>query len=194
LSNLVRKARIDFGAEIYFQTEEALDELLDPSVRPYIGALEQLRRGTWEGTDDTLRKPHGRLKEPSKIGHSLAHAALARVKYRTGTPTESWLLYVKPTLTGREPVDLLEYHRAHPAYPHEPTLDQYFDEAQWESYRRLGQYIGEVLFNGVDQLLPDASPGAGPNLLKRQAEFLQEMATEKSPAGPPSPPPVPSYS
>jgi hypothetical protein len=161
LANMVRKARIDFGAEIFFQTEKDLDELLDPSVRPYFGSLQQLRRGTWED---------GTLKEASLTGHSLAHAALARVKYtfsQKGEPATSWLLYVKPTLTGREPVDLLEYHRSHPAFPHESTLDQYFDEAQWESYRRLGQYIGDVLFGQIEQLLPDKDPAARANLLQR---------------------------
>ena len=185
LSNLVRKARIDFGAEVYFLTEEDLNRIVSDTVRPYIGTLEQLRRGTWEGTDSKLKEPHGVLKEPTLTGHSLAHAALARVKYRTGNPAQSWLLYIKPTLTGREPVDLLEYHRNHPAFPHEPTTDQFFDEAQWESYRRLGEYIGEVLFGGLDQLLPDDNPNASPNLLKKREENQPEAATEDR---------VPSYS
>ncbi|HET6789201.1 MAG TPA: hypothetical protein VFH49_14640, partial [Aquabacterium sp.] len=56
------------------------------------------------------------------------------------------ILFVKPTLMGDEPHDLLEYARAHPAFPQEPTVDQFFDEAQWESYRQLGLRIGEQLF------------------------------------------------
>jgi hypothetical protein len=189
----VRKARIDFGAEVYFLTEDELDEKVDARVRPYIGTLEQLRRGTWEGTesspkeprpdkkstDQPSRKPHGRLKEANQTGRSLAHAALAQVFYRSGEPSESWLLYIKPTLTGSEPVDLLEYHRNHPAFPHEPTIDQYFDEAQWESYRRLGEYIGEVLFDGIDQLLPDAAPDSKPNLLKRSKEIRTKAFAAK---------------
>ena len=36
--------------------------------------------------------------------------------------------------------------KANPAFPQEPTSDQFFDEAQWESYRSLGEYIaGRVL-------------------------------------------------
>lgn len=176
LSNLVRKARIDFDAEVFFLTEEDLDEVLDESVRPYIGALEQLRRGTWEDTDSSLKKPHGRLKEANLTGSSLAHAALARVKYHShepGEPAESWLLYIKPTLTGREPVDLVEYHRAHPSFPHEPTIDQFFDEAQWESYRRLGEYIAEVLFGKLDQLLPEDARTPNRNLLKKKEDQIK---------------------
>ena len=51
------------------------------------------------------------------------------------------LLYLKPTLTGEEPADILHYARAHACFPHEPTSDQFFDEAQFESYRRLGQDV-----------------------------------------------------
>ncbi|MGH7930488.1 MAG: hypothetical protein ACREQV_22175 [Candidatus Binatia bacterium] len=45
LSNLVRKARLDFGAEIKFFSEEQLDQRLDPQIRGQFGTLEQLRRG-----------------------------------------------------------------------------------------------------------------------------------------------------
>jgi hypothetical protein len=40
----------------------------------------------------------------------------------------------------------VQYQRTHPFFPHEPTSDQYFDEAQWESYRKLGEHIGTELF------------------------------------------------
>jgi hypothetical protein len=53
---------------------------------------------------------------------------------------------VKPSITGDEPLDVLQYHHQNPAFPNEPTTDQYFDEAQWESYRKLGAHVGHVLF------------------------------------------------
>ncbi|MFL6290993.1 MAG: hypothetical protein ACJ759_08880, partial [Thermoanaerobaculia bacterium] len=165
LANLVRKARIDFGAEVHFLTEDQLDAAVVQEVRPYIGTLAQLQRGVWKDVPEDESKPHGRLEKPGRDGFSLAHAALARVTYvaADGDPEAySWLLYVKPTLTGREPVDVLEYHAAHPIFPHETTVDQFFDEAQWESYRRLGEYIGDVLFGSVDNLVPEG----GRTLLK----------------------------
>ncbi|MFK7808058.1 MAG: hypothetical protein AB8F74_09690, partial [Saprospiraceae bacterium] len=45
-----------------------------------------------------------------------------------------------------------KYKVYHPAFPHEPTSDQFFDEVQWESYYRLGQYIGADVL-GVKNLL-----------------------------------------
>jgi len=41
---------------------------------------------------------------------------------------------------------LTNYHSANPAFPQQSTAEQFFDEAQWESYRRLGQHIAEKVF------------------------------------------------
>jgi hypothetical protein len=53
------------------------------------------------------------------------------------------LLYVKPAIVGTENADVLNYRRAHPEYPHQSTADQWFDEAQFESYRALGYHIAK---------------------------------------------------
>ena len=68
------------------------------------------------------------------------------------------ILLIKPTLTGDEPTDVLRYHGANPSFPHQSTAEQFFDEAQWESYRKLGEHIAEQIF----QIVPpnqSASPG-----------------------------------
>jgi hypothetical protein len=134
LANLVRKARADFDTEITFLGEKELDALRSrvPELPAAVGTLEALQRG------------------PLRTGRSQAHAAVARIAYRTGPP--GWLIYVKPTLIGDEPTDVLEYHSAHPDFPHESTGDQFFDDAQWESYRRLGEHIAARLFGGRSPL------------------------------------------
>lgn len=75
------------------------------------------------------------------------------------------LLYIKPGLKGDETADLLNYARTHAGFPHEPTNDQWYDESQFESYRKLGHWIGRaVLADGLADALerrkqtPDASP------------------------------------
>lgn len=50
------------------------------------------------------------------------------------------ILYLKPCLTGDEPPDVLQYSTRNAEFPHEGTADQFYDEAQWESYRRLGEH------------------------------------------------------
>lgn len=153
LANLIRKARLDLGAEVGFLNEDELDDVVGGDARVHLGTLDQLRRGEWVDVHQSQQGGwRGTLKKEDRGGRSLVHAALARVTYESGRPC--WLLYVKPTLTGGEPSDLLEYHAAHADFPHEPTIDQFFDEAQWESYRRLGDHIAQALFRAVSQLAP----------------------------------------
>ncbi|HEX3064979.1 MAG TPA: hypothetical protein VHQ39_05830, partial [Dongiaceae bacterium] len=59
--------------------------------------------------------------------------------------------YMKPGLYGSEPRDVLNYAATHPDFPHEPTSDQWFDESQYESYRRLGRYVAKKLFGGLSE-------------------------------------------
>jgi hypothetical protein len=61
-------------------------------------------------------------------------------------PEVSWLLVLKPGLTGDERLDLIQYQKTQPEFPQESTMDQYFDEAQWESYRKLGEHIAGLVF------------------------------------------------
>jgi hypothetical protein len=47
---------------------------------------------------------------------------------------------------GDEPADVPRYHTEHPSFPNETTAQQFFDEAQWESYPRLGERIADKVF------------------------------------------------
>ncbi len=52
---------------------------------------------------------------------------------------------MKSALTPTDPEDLHAYRRSHPTFPHETTVDQFFDEAQFESYRQLGYESGKAV-------------------------------------------------
>ncbi|HUI11498.1 MAG TPA: hypothetical protein VL221_14290 [Bacteroidota bacterium] len=82
-------------------------------------------------------------------GTSTGHFATGEIHYRTRT---GFLVYVKPSLTGDEPRDVASYRGSHPAFPHQSTGDQWFDESQFEAYRALGRHIGEQV------RLPAANP------------------------------------
>jgi hypothetical protein len=56
------------------------------------------------------------------------------------------MIVVKPCIVGFAPTDVQQYARTHETFPNETTADQFFDEAQWESYRQLGFVIGHRLF------------------------------------------------
>ncbi len=71
------------------------------------------------------------------------------------------LLYLKPVLLGTEAPDVLSYAAAHPAFPHQSTLEQGFDESQTESYRLLGlQTIEDIARHPVLAPLLGSPPAA----------------------------------
>ena len=140
--NLVRKARIDWDAEIRFLSGDEIVELLGAGspLLETIGTPAQLQR---RARDPSGSQPVSRLHGQA---YSERHATLAWARYGGDAQARSLLLFVKPTLVGGEPLDLQDYFARHPDFPQESTLDQSFDEAQWESYRRLGEHIGQCLF------------------------------------------------
>jgi hypothetical protein len=80
--------------------------------------------------------PRGLALTPD--GTCPAYGLLVRIDYGAGNQG-GWMLYVKLAVTGTEPAHVLDYRREHPEFPHQSTSDQIFDEAQFESYRALGE-------------------------------------------------------
>lgn len=64
------------------------------------------------------------------------------------------IVVVKPRLIDCSPLDVRQYAATHATFPSESTAQQFFDEAQWESYRRLGVAVGRCAF-GIN---PDSDP------------------------------------
>jgi hypothetical protein len=64
---------------------------------------------------------------------------LGSIRYADGSNGQ--MLYIKPALCAGLTADIYAYWRAHPAFPDEPTSEQFFAEAQFEAYRALGQQI-----------------------------------------------------
>jgi hypothetical protein len=120
LGDAIRRCRIDFGAEI------TLD--LDPLL-----ANDPEKRFHWTiGT----------------ISYSETHALslgwggdLKDEKNRQG-----FIIVIKPTLTSTEPCDVRQYGFQNRSFPQQSTSDQWFDEAQFESYRKLGLVSAQELF------------------------------------------------
>ena len=117
LENLIRRARIDLSADIV---------LLKPCVDAdwsYVGVF-------------------GSLNDLAST-NSQACLALARIEYASGLCGH--MVLVKPNMSAALPVDLVNFKATNPLFPQQPTTDQFFDEAQWESYFRLGAEIGNRL-------------------------------------------------
>ena len=101
--------------------------------------------------------------------------AFATIHYPETTKTGK-LIYVKPCDPTDIPMDVRSYRNAHIEFPHEPTVDQFYSESQFESYRQLGQSEAAVLVSGAgslpavfrtarQQLEPVALAARGPDML-----------------------------
>ncbi len=61
------------------------------------------------------------------------------------------IIYIKTTMTGNESEDLLAYRRYSPSFPDESTANQFFNEDQFESYRKLGEVSGKEASAEIDE-------------------------------------------
>jgi hypothetical protein len=81
-----------------------------------------------------------------------SHIAIGAIAYDKVDPgaLPGKLILVKPCMNGDEPSDVQSYKARHDQFPQQPTTDQWFDETQFESYRKLGYHIGKELVGALD--------------------------------------------
>jgi hypothetical protein len=87
--------------------------------------------------------------------YSRRHVAIGTIRYDMmdeNSPV-GMLVYIKASLLGVEPADVLEYKAHHPDFPQETTFDQFFAESQFEAYRALGEHIGREVFRYAQHAL-----------------------------------------
>ncbi|MDQ3997836.1 MAG: patatin-like phospholipase family protein [Gemmatimonadota bacterium] len=155
LGNAIRKVRIDFGIPITFEKKI--------EIRP---------RRTTEDLSRAEKSPN-------------LFCALAKIRYSEidGSPEDAdgWLVYVKPALDAKGsrkavdapvPYDVFSYARRSQDFPHETTTDQWFDEAQFESYRALGMHIISQL---TDAMGKDRTPSF-PEFRQSVRDYMGESA------------------
>ncbi len=126
LANLIRMARIDFAIEI--EVEEKI--AASPPLNRVFGAPQDFRTAT---ADDAHK---------CALLLNVYHNELSRRAQRP----DARVVVIKPRLTPGAGADLVQYQAAHSAFPQEPTADQSYDEAQWESYRKLGLETARIVF------------------------------------------------
>lgn len=119
LADTIRKCSSDFGVDIIIDVDKlrhVASDKLPPSSDAHV--------------------VEGVIRYPQTVGVEGNSEAF-----------EGTLILVKPTLTKdiATASDLINYALSKPAFPQQTTLDQWFDEAQFESYRKLGYLIGGQL-------------------------------------------------
>ena len=81
------------------------------------------------------------------------YCAIGRIRYSCVDNTDGGddddydgvLIFIKPSLIGQEPRDVINYWQGSASFPQEAITDQWFSESQFESYRALGSYIIEAI-------------------------------------------------
>lgn len=82
--------------------------------------------------------------------YSSSHSLMCRVHYPPIGDEPGGvglLLYLKLSMTGDEKELVKRYRLTNPDFPHQTTLDQFFEEEQFEAYRQLGVHVAEGLFH-----------------------------------------------
>ena len=127
IGTAVRRCRIDFGAELNLTIN---DFITAPNIQG-TGTV-QVAKGYITYQDEHLRL-----------------LGLDEQTQKHGT-----ILWVKPTVTALSAADVRQYRRAHGDFPQQSTAEQWYDESQFESYRRLGYESALAAFPVADAFDP----------------------------------------
>jgi hypothetical protein len=121
LGNLARKIRTDFRAEM---------RPIEPSGKRarYFATVQEF----------------GKRKLREDKCALLYEIRYPGVDHETPSSDRTLLIVLKPNKLSHAPVDVIDYASVNEEFPHQSTLDQFFDEAQWESYRKMGEVTAEA--------------------------------------------------
>jgi hypothetical protein len=127
VGNAIRRCRIDFGVEINL----SIDSFAAHRRKDGIG-VTHVGHGT--------------------ITYQAEHLRMLGLDANIGV--HGVILWIKPSVTKRSAADIRQYLRAHGDFPQQSTAEQWYDESQFESYRRLGYESAQQAFD------PSAVSGA----------------------------------
>jgi hypothetical protein len=151
IGEAIRRCRIDFGTDVKL------------AVRPFTRREDGLSRGHFA---------------VGRIRYSQAHAST--LGWGDGADRKGILIWIKPTVRREDPADVRQYDLENEHFPQQTTGDQWFNEAQFESYRRLGVESARSLLEQVE--IPDA---VEPTTL---FEAIKKASRPEKPVGATGPP------
>ena len=152
LGNAVQKIRIDLGIPIEFKSMQIFPR---------------------------KDKKKGAFCAIGTIGYSAVDTIDSFGEFGKPTPVKApdgIIIYLKPIFYGDEPRDIYHYAMTHETFPHESTVNQWFSESQFESYRKLGSYV-------VDAICQNELGKNPPRPLKDKLllQFLQQAEQQSQP-------------
>jgi hypothetical protein len=154
LGTAIRRSRIDFGVDIELDI-------------------------------NAFRPPHPQQPNThvviGTIHYTDAHLASLAWSQASLATRDGKLIWIKPTILATDTVpDVRQYGLEHPLFPQQSTLNQWFDESQFESYRKLG----EMSANEACAAL--SSQAALPQVLNATAiaQFIAGLLAPSKPSAP----------
>lgn len=129
LGTSIRRCRIDFGTQIELDLEPLIRTKEKKATQNFVVGTITYSRGHAE-------KLGWEIKEEANGGNQL-----------TGT-----IIVFKPAMMGNEPPDVRQYAIENSDFPQQTTANQWFDEAQFESYRQLGQFCAQNVLEGISKV------------------------------------------
>lgn len=145
LERLTIRARNELGVDIRFRPGQDPEDIIRPKPSHGYSRQRYAVADLYQIWDKVEKVVDGELCETiehyqnKKIGTFIyVKSSVMAPEGRPKIPKDDWLKY-----------GTYKYKIYHPAFPHEPTSDQFFDPIQWESYYQLGQHIGSDVL-GID--------------------------------------------
>ena len=129
LGEAIRRCRIDFGTEIDLNLDSFIDN--KGPVNDCCFAVGKIKF-----SEEHLRSLAGDDQANGRSSRDLAK--------QTGI-----IVYFKPQVIGNVTADVRQYSIENEFFPQQPTTNQWFGEAQFESYRRLGQACAYSAFGQI---------------------------------------------
>jgi hypothetical protein len=140
IGDALRRCRIDFGAEIdldltpLMRTKDADCTPAHFAVGSIVYSKEHVESLGWE--------------QQTGVAPVTPEAKSRERLSRTGV-----IVLFKPSITNNdEPADVRQYNLENSVFPQQTTVDQWFDEAQFESYRRLGHLCAHSFCKELEAL------------------------------------------
>ncbi len=121
LQNALKKIWVDFGARIdFYETENQLERLIATKPYGYPQGEKYAEKGYVEGV----------------------------ITYADGF--RGTFIFIKTTMVKDANFEVKGYKGANPDFPDESTADQFFDEEQFDAYRKLGLRIGNKMMEEMN--------------------------------------------
>jgi hypothetical protein len=149
---LIRIARISHG--ISFERVDKPGKAIDlGQLIP--SALAEENRDDQNLTENEIRdvvakaiRSSNASTDDDPLKWSEQHFLVLKIKYPATDEhdtTEGYLIYMKSTMTGDEQLELRQFKKFEPQFPHNPTADQFYDPVRFDAYVELGYHIANQI-------------------------------------------------